>query len=333
MIVPKKKALGWSLFLAGLLLFAVLLYDLGIAQLHLGLSEIGLWFILLSGFSLGWFYCTTQAWRLVLQSMDIELPLNHLLKLKLAADAINVVTPTASLGGDGLRIQRLRSLTSTQKATASVIVDKTSDNVAKMLFMIVGMIYSVTFLSLPTDWLYTSFIFLFIVLVFNSFSIGIQFFGIFDLAGKQLKRWPGIQSLIDKYADRLVDVDILLRQAYSKNLKAFIIATSWHFIRRILNVVEVWLILWVLAETMSPVKAIYTMTLTTVSNNIFFLIPGQWGVSEATQVLLLKLLGYSSATALTLAVIRRLRLLFFTLIGLIVLSKQTPTQKKVLFAR
>jgi len=60
-----------------------------------------------------------------------------------------------------------------------------------------------------------------------------------------------------------------------------------------------------------PVQAVFIYSVIVVINTIFFILPGQWGVTESASMLLLQALGGPAAIGLSLGVIRRIRKLVF----------------------
>lgn len=316
-----KKIIRYLLMSIGIAMFTGLVYQLGIGQIMEQVDQFGWWFLSISLISLCWFISITMSWRVILLSFGFDISFRKLLGLKLMAEGTNIVAPSANLGGEALRIFYLKQMTGSEIATGSVILDKTMDNLAKMVFMTVGVTVSVYFIPVPDQWFIISITFLIAVLIFNLLTILFQLGGVFGKGASILERISFFKERIEKYRQKLHDIDGHLKKSYSENRLRLIQAAGWHFVRRLLNVSEVWLILWVLTGESNPLISVSVMSLTTIVNNVFFLIPGQWGVAEGAQALLTELAGLTMATGISLGVIRRIRLLLFTGIGLVILQR------------
>ena len=80
---------------------------------------------------------------------------------------------------------------------------------------------------------------------------------------------------------------------------------------RLAGAAEVFIVLRVLGAPVSPIQAVFIYSVIVVINTVFFILPGQWGVTESASLLLLQALGQSAAIGLSLGVIRRIRKLVF----------------------
>jgi hypothetical protein len=157
-------------------------------------------------------------------------------------------------------------------------------------------------------------------------SIFLQVQGMFDKFFRFCGRLPLplLQRLVETHLETVkkldTHLDFLYRNAKGKLVAAFILQYS----SRLLKVGEVYIILRVIGIPVSFGDAFFLTAMMVVVNTIFFLLPGQWGVSEAAQVLLLQNIGVTApagtdlaASGLGLAVIRRIRKLLFALIGIV----------------
>src|SRR5262249_10248922 len=80
-------------------------------------------------------------------------------------------------------------------------------------------------------------------------------------------------------------------------------------------VFEVFLILWLLGAKVSLFGALAIEALTKLVNVVGTLNPAHLGTYEGGNMLILKMLGFTAATGLTLAFVRRLRALFWAAVG------------------
>src|SRR5262249_30325985 len=78
----------------------------------------------------------TLGWQFAFR--DSTVAFRSLLLIRLAGEAINATTPTASLGGEGVKTWLLRPQVSLQEGLASVIIAKTTITIAQALLLLVG---------------------------------------------------------------------------------------------------------------------------------------------------------------------------------------------------
>jgi hypothetical protein len=89
---------------------------------------------------------------------------------------------------------------------------------------------------------------------------------------------------------------------------------------RLLGTVEVIVIMAVLESPVTFIQAIVICAFVTVGNSVFFILPGQWGVTESFHILVLQSMRYPAAVGLSLSVIRRIRNIVFVGLGLALFS-------------
>lgn len=63
----------------------------------------------------------------------------------------------------------------------------------------------------------------------------------------------------------------------------------------------------------------------TAGNTIFFIVPGHWGFSEGIHIIVLESLGFEGAVGLSLIIIKRIRKILFSGLGLILLLTTKDT--------
>jgi uncharacterized membrane protein YbhN (UPF0104 family) len=101
-------------------------------------------------------------------------------------------------------------------------------------------------------------------------------------------------------------------------------AVGLHFAARVLGAAEVYVIVRVLNAGVSALQSLFLSTGVTIINTAFFVVPGQFGVMETAHVLVLQSLGFPAALGLSIGVIRRIRKLVTSGLGLILYAAQKP---------
>ena len=144
-----KKLIQGIFFVLGVGVFIYLVTLLGWDNLLMRVKQIGWWWGPLVALALLWQLFHTQAWNEVLSFLGYRLGLWQLLKLKMIAEAVNMIVPSGNLGGDTVRAHLIRKQVPLNTAIPSVMVDKTLDFLSKMVFNIVGFILILFFIEMP----------------------------------------------------------------------------------------------------------------------------------------------------------------------------------------
>ncbi len=295
-----------------------MIYDKGWREILDAVQLIGWWWFPIFALAIVWQICHTLGWHTVLGFMGHHLPFLRLFKLKVIAEAVNMVAPSANLGGDVSRAYLIKKNVPLEDGISSIVVDKTLDNITKLLFNSFGLLLTVIFIPIPDVWLWGSVGYLFVVLLFCTALVWVQLKGITGWLLKISNLIPRLKSALVKQEEKLNSLDSNFRGIYSKKgIKDLIIANCWHLVGRTLGTLEIWLVMYLLNAPIGFLEAFYIATIYNIVMGIFFLLPGQWGVLEVTTMYTVELIGFSPELGLSLGVIRRVRRLILTGMGLL----------------
>src|SRR3954447_26945143 len=132
------KAVRLVLLFLGLGAAAFLLWRYG-AQIRLQLTQVGWKFLPYLGASLLVYVLDALGWRSTWMTGQPRVPFARLFSVRMAGEAVNKVTPLASLGGEPVKVYLLgREGTRTADSLASVTVAKNSITLAQILFIFAG---------------------------------------------------------------------------------------------------------------------------------------------------------------------------------------------------
>ncbi|RMG78555.1 MAG: TIGR00374 family protein [Bacteroidetes bacterium] len=327
-----SKILRNLFFGVGILLFGALLYNLGWDNLLKALRQIGWWWVALLAMAITWQACHTLAWHHILRFSSHRLPFFRLFRLKIVAEAVNMIAPSANIGGETARVFLIKKDIPTSDGISSVVVDKTLDNVTKLLFNALGLLLSVLFIPIPDAWVIGSLIYLFIALLFAIALIWVQVKGITGWVSNIGGRIPRVKRWLEKQRQKLESLDGNFKDIYARGLPSLAIATLWHLVGRTLGMLEIWLIMHLLGAPVTLLEAFFIATVANIAMGALFLIPGQWGALEYVQLLLVKLIGFTPEIGASLAVIRRIRRVALTGLGLAffyLFKNEVPIKKAI----
>src|SRR5215469_8157967 len=143
------KKLHTLLLTLGLAFLGYLIWKVGPARLWSEFSSLGWGLAVFIGFEFlaeglhtkGWSYCLSPHYR--------KISWFQLFRVRLAGNAINYLTPTASMGGEVTKAAFLSSIHKGPEAVSGVLVGRLSTGMAHALFVTLGSIVVVSSAQLP----------------------------------------------------------------------------------------------------------------------------------------------------------------------------------------
>ena len=133
-----RRALLPALGTVGLGLLA---WRIDLAVVHAALVQLGWGMALIVGQEIVAHLFNAMAWHFAFAPGDARVvPFGELVRLRVAGDAVNYLTPTATLGGEVARTAMLRAGLDPGVGAVSVIVAKATQTLAQALFITAGLV-------------------------------------------------------------------------------------------------------------------------------------------------------------------------------------------------
>jgi uncharacterized protein (TIRG00374 family) len=305
------KGVRSLLFAAGIALFFYLIWRIGFDAILANISRFGAWFFAILGIGASWLFFQTCAWSVIQNAFFKKVPFLSLFRIKIIGDALNVLLPSASLGGEAARAYLLKRAVPLKEGIPSIVFDKTVEFVASTVFLASGLLLGSLFVRLPEGLLAPT------VICLTVATAGVVLLVVFSVRGfcgtlaRITARFPKVRKWVESREEHLEALDENLRLLYRKGNLKTATALGLHFLARLAGAAEVFIVLRVLGASVSPIQAVFIYSVIVVINTVFFILPGQWGVTESASLLLLQALGQPAAIGLSLGVIRRIRKLVF----------------------
>lgn len=300
----------------GLILFIYLILRIGVGVVLENISGVGVWFAAILFVGACWLFFQACAWTIIQNAYFQKVGFFRLFRIRIISDALNILLPSASLGGDAARAYLIKGRVPLREGIPSVLFDKTVEFVASTIFLACGLLLGAIFVRMPGGLLVPTLICQAIttagvvLLIFVSIR---GFYGIFyKISGAipKVRRWALVRE------EQLRALDRNLRLLYERANLNTAAALGLHFAARLTGVVEVLIILRVLGVPADFIQAWFISAVVIISNTVFFILPGQWGITESASMLVLRSLGHPAAIGLSLSVIRRIRKLAFVFLAL-----------------
>jgi len=310
------------LAIAGVFLVWIL-HKVGWATLGRYLRQVGWgWPLLLLPYGVvNWLEAVS--WKYLLLQVPERSSVGHLFWLRLGGEALNQLTPTASLGGEPFKASRLNAGgIPWEIATASVVIHKGILVLSLALYIFLGLALAPLFLpvvaahlgllGLGALVLAAGGITFVIVQRRNPCGWGLRLLTRLGLCPPALKEKEGSLNHLDER----------LSQFYLEHPGRAALAFILFFLSWLLHAVEVYVIFWLLGHPIGWGAAICLDALAMLFTALGFFIPAALGAQEGGNILLA--LGFNLGLPLGAAfsILRRLREAFWLTLGLAVVWRE-----------
>lgn len=310
-------------------MFRMLLAILGTASLAYMIAWAGRGRLLQSAKAIGWgivfvialagisHVVKTCAWRVALREEASGISFPRSLALRLISEAFGQFGFAGLLFGESTRVALLGPGTSIEGGISSATLDRGVFLATGAVVTIAGLFAAIAGLAMSC---------MMRVYAFLGVLVLLSLLVLFVLAFQN--RWPllsapvRVAALVPWLRKRLVSrmamiesAERLLLEFHAHAPGAFWASVLLNFFCQFLAVSEVFLILHFLDPRVSLLGALILESLTKVINVIGAINPGNLGTYEGGNMAIGKLLGLSGTEGLTLGLCRRLRALFWAIIG------------------
>jgi glycosyltransferase 2 family protein len=321
------RVLLWGV---GLALLGVLVYQVGIDQVREHILQLGWRIVPVFGIALTWHVSNTLAWQACFDRDEPDRPgFWRLFGTKLSGEAIGNVSPASHVGSELAKAYMLRNKMSVTKGLPSVVVNKTIEVMSGLVFAFTGTLLA--FQAFPIEpQIRTGLL----------AALGVTGIAIAVAVSRQRRNtfgWflnflnrVGI-TVLEKRREKIEETDRNIASFYKRNPRGFLVSLGFHVLSWFLGAYEVYYILGILGESLTFSTAYLLTSLSLIINTAFFFIPSGVGVFEGGHVFLFHLLGLDPGLGLAVALLRRIRKVFWVLIGfgLIVVTSRLSSRSQV----
>ena len=263
------------------------------------------------------------SWKYILVDPPARTTVGRLFWLRLGGEALNQLTPTASLGGEPFKASRLQADgVPLEVASASVVIMKGILVLSLVLYIFTGLALAPVYLPEAAKHM------LFLCLA----ALGLAAAGIifvvvqrrepFGNSFRFLDRRGWLPHFLRDQEGFLEDLDTAMSQFYRQYPSRAALAFSLFFLSWLLHSVEVYLIFWLLGHPISAGMAVCLDALAMLFTALGFFIPAAMGVQEGGNILLALgfKLGFDLGAAFS--ILRRIREAFWLCLGLVVVWRE-----------
>lgn len=322
-----KRIIAWAqavAFVLGALLLWYVVRRVGVQPIFTALSRVGFGFFLI---------VALNGFRHVLRtiSMRISVPAEHrrftfmqAFAARLGGEAMSFLTFAGPLLGEPTKIALLRKRVPLVHGVPALVVDNLLYNLSVVLMIFGGATLLLLTYALPP-----------VAREVLIVIAAIAFVGLLAAALATRRRAMVVTSLIDKLGRKgfrpkflrtrrhhIYRIELTIYAFFKRRRAAFFTMIGLDVAAHVASVVEVYMTLSLLGFSASAGAAYIIESLTKVINFAFGFVPGTIGVYETGNGIILATLGYTTAIGLALAIVRKAAIIFWTVIGMLVLTSR-----------
>ena len=308
---------------AGLLIFVI--NRVGVQPIFDALLRIGFGFFFVLAINGSRHVFRTIAMRAAVPTEHRRVTFVQAFAARLGGEAISFLTFTGPLLGEATKVALLRKRIPLTYGVPALVVDNLLYNLSVVFFILSGACVMLLTYQLPQ--------------VVYFVLIGIAVVAALGLLAAVLaakRRIMLLSWILDQLAQLRLSPKVLLKRRhhisyleskvydfYKHHPAAFFGMIACNLLAHAASVVEVYVTLRMLGFSPGVAQAYIIESLTKVINFAFAFVPGTIGVYEGGTEIILQALGFAAATGVTLALVRKAGIVFWTSIGLVVLTWRT----------
>lgn len=312
-------------------LFVLLVEKTGPAVIASRVYDVGAGFLLLIFISGIRHMLRTAAWYLAIEHQERQIRYSDLFAIRIAGEAITDLTFLGPLLGETVKGVTLSKYVTAEHSASSLVVENLAYSFAIGLLVVSGLVLFLSEFPLHSS-VRTGILMAMAVLFLAGLLIGIIVRKRYRLVSRVLS---GLKKMNFRWADRLCNerekVAIFEENVFSfwnAHQAASVLILLLETLSIFVGVFEAWVILGLTIHRTSFFAAFMVETVNRVVNLFFAFVPLRVGVDEGGAALVLETVGFSAVEGVSLAIIRKIRTLFWVALGLVMVSKYSMSLKK-----
>ena len=318
-------------FLFGIIAVVVMFFtlDVSLTDLWKCICQARGWIVAVFLLWVPLYLMNALTWRVILNGTGkCVVPYALLFKLTISGFALNYATPAGLMGGEPYKIMELSSYVGRERATSSVLLFSMTHIFSHFWYWFVASLLYMLLLDVSSA--------MFCVLLFMMFFslCGVYLFlkgyrnGMVVKILNAISRIPGLKNRMTRFMhthrNELAQIDAQIASLHTQGRRSFYTSFCLEFIGRVLQAFEIYFVLAALGVTGSFVQlflyATLIIALTSLFANLLFFMPLQLGGREGGFVMSCVQLGFTNGLGVYISIICRIRELFWTTIGLLLIK-------------
>ena len=323
------SAAGALSIAAGIALFAWMVYRVGPGTIADGLNRIGWGLLAIVGIAGLRFAVRAAAWALCLEPPH-RLAFRDAFAAVVAGDALGNATPLGPIVGEPAKAAFVRHRVPLAAALTALAIENVLYTLSAAAMIAAGMIALLFTFELPDPLREVSEIALSAVLAMFAFALYLLWRRPAIVSGS----FGALSGRVPAAASRVERLRAIEREMYtfaSRRRGAMLPLAGAELLFHGLGVAEVYVTLWLLQGAAPSLLTSFILeTVNRLITVIFKFIPMQVGVNEAGTALVTQVLGLGASTGVTLGVVRKVRMLFWSSAGIVLLVRKGLSARRIL---
>jgi len=314
------RRLQLLLLLLGVGLFVFVVQKAGLARILHGLRSVGWWFVAVLALELLIDALHSEAWRWCMPGGAHRVSRFNALLARTAGVAVNVLTPSATVGGEVVKGMLVRRWIPLADGFASVMVDKLTFALGQTIFLSIGMLAVLTGLSLDVEeeLLALGVLALWIAAVVA--FIALQRAGILRVGLGVVRTIFGGSALLERLPGHAVAFDAKVATLLRARRRELGVSVALHLLAQFARVPQYYIVMSALGLRPTVATSVTTAAGLVFMEATMFLIPAKLGVFEGGNALIFSRLGYGVTDGIVVSFTLRLSELASALLGLAALA-------------
>ena len=318
-----RSPFGLASAAAGLLLFAVTLRQTGLEPIGEGIRRVGMWFPVVLAIAGGRFWLRARAWALCTDDPGM-LPTIDAFRAMVAGDALGNLTPLGLLASEPAKAALVRHRGTLMSAVSSITVENLLYTSSVGVVIVAGTVALLFTFDVPSSLRFASLV--------AAGGVALLVGGSALLFGRGWKvvtpvlRWlderhlvpRAVQSRLEKLRDLEDNVYGFASRHPGRLPRVLAVEAGFH----VLAIAEVWLVLGLLTGTWPGILATFVLEAVNRAITVAFkFVPLRLGVDEVGTELLTRTLGLPLGVGVTMAIVRKARVLTWSAVGVAFLAR------------
>jgi uncharacterized membrane protein YbhN (UPF0104 family) len=263
------------------------------------------------------------AWSYCLQTDGRRPSALQLLGPRLVGEALNDLTPAGPLLGEPARVLAVSRLIPAEAGASSVVIENLIFVLGAVLFMLSGLVLALVALAALRGFCWIGGVVVTgslacMMIVCWTVSRRVSLLGIMLGSLKRLGvRW----AFLERHAPSMRAIEHTIYDFLLKSRRTFFAVLALEIATNFTGIGEAYLVLKVTAPHTSLFAAYLVEFASRVAQAVFSFVPLGLGVQEGATATTLQAIGYAASQGVSLAVIRRIRTLFWAAVGLFFVAK------------
>ena len=321
-----------SFFVFGLVVLVIMMTQLDYAEVWRGLQRAGYWFLAVVGLWVVLYAINTASWYLIIRQGRKEsgkqkaFSFMWLYKVTVSGFALNYATPGGLMGGEAYRIMELAPKIGMERASSSVILYVMTHIFSHFWFWLLSVVVCLFTVTL------TPAVCLILFLTTMFCLLGLWFFmkgyknALAVRLANCLSRLPWIgkwaKGMVESHSEQLETIDRQIAALHEQNPRTFVAAVALELACRFISSFEIMFVLLVVMPEVSYWSCVVMLAFTSLFANLLFFIPLQLGGREGGFMMSASGLAITASNGIFVALIVRLRELFWTALGLLLIKME-----------